>query len=509
MTADDRVVGARLPDGFMVRLDRRARVLDGAAALLGLSPGRLLHLAPAARRLLGTGRELRVGDRTSALLARRLLDAGIAHPVPPHPAAVAPAGPAESEVSVVIPVRDRPDELRRLLAALAATTGRLAEVIVVDDGSSEPRRCRCVVERSGLPARVLRHETSRGPSAARNTGLRAARAELVMFLDSDVVPRPGWLAPLRAQLADPSVALAAPRIVGLPADPGGAARRRGAASWLEGYERLRSSLDLGPDPAPVLPRGRVAYVPSAALLTRRRVLLELAGFDEHMRVAEDVDLLLRLHAARWRSRYEPGALVAHEHRAEPGRWWVRKAFYGTGAAPLAVRHPGSVPPMVLAPWTAAVCLLLGTQRRYTTVAAAGVTVAAGLRLRRTLRRLRHPGRVAALLTGLGLYGAAEQTANLMTRHWWPLTGLGCLVSARVRRAALAAALVEGLVDWYRHRPGPGEPPGLDPLRYLVAHRADDLGYGAGLWWGAIRARTLAPLLPAVTRRKIGSPVRSW
>ena len=100
-----------------------------------------------------------------------------------------------------------------------------------------------------------------------------------------------------------------------------------------------------------------------------------------------------------------------------------------------------------------------------------------------------------------------RSADLMTRHWWPLTGLGCLASRRVRRAALAAALVEGMLDWYRHRPGPGEPPGLDPLRYLVAHRADDLGYGAGLWCGAIRGRTLAPLLPVVTRRAEGTASR--
>jgi hypothetical protein len=67
---------------------------------------------------------------------------------------------------------------------------------------------------------------------------------------------------------------------------------------------------------------------------------------------------------------------------------------------------------------------------------------------------------------------------------------------------LAAALVEGLLDWYRHRPARAEEadrPGLDPLRYLLAHRADDLGYGAGLWWGAARHRTLAPLRPLLTR----------
>jgi mycofactocin system glycosyltransferase len=471
-----------LPRGFTVVLDRRARWLDGGAALLGGSPMRLLRLAPAARRLLPGRAELTVRDATSEALARRLLDAGVAHPL-----ARAGGGPAEAEVTVVVPVRDRPEGLRRLLAGLAATAPGVAEVIVVDDGSADPAGCGDVLQegRGGPRVRLVRHRVPRGPAAARNTGLAAASTACVAFLDSDVVPRPGWLAPLRAHLADESVALAAPRIVALRTGDG----------WLDGYERLRSSLDLGPDPAPIVPRSRVAYVPSAALLARRAAMGD--GFEPDMAVAEDVDLVLRLHAAGRRLRYEPSAEVAHGHRTEPLAWWTRKAFYGTGAAPLALRHPGSVPPAVLAPWGLAACLLLGSQRRLGVLAAAGVTAAAALRLRRTLApRLSRPGPVAARLAGAGLYGALMQAAGLLTRHWWPLSAVGCLVSRRARRAVLAAALAEGLIDWHAHRPASG--PGLDPVRYLLAHRADDLAYGAGLWWGALRHRTAAPLLPTIT-----------
>ena len=193
---------------------------------------------------------------------------------------------------------------------------------------------------------MLRHATPRGPAAARNAGLAAARTPLVAFLDSDVVPEPGWLEPLLARLADPAVGLVAPRIVALPPVTG----------WLGRYEAVRSSLDLGPDPALVVPRSRVAYVPSAALLVRRDAVG--AGFDEDMHVAEDVDLVLRLHAAGWRLRYEPAARVAHDHRTSLRAWWLRKAFYGTGAAPLALRHRGAVPPMVLSPWAALTSALL-------------------------------------------------------------------------------------------------------------------------------------------------------
>ncbi|MEQ3539904.1 mycofactocin biosynthesis glycosyltransferase MftF [Pseudonocardia tropica] len=473
----------RLPDGFRVLLDRRTRRLDGGAALLGGAPPRLVHLSARARALLpAPGRPLVVTGPTERSLARTLLDAGLAHPVPDAPAVISAAGVAASEVTVVVPVKDRP--LDRLLAALAGTG--VAGPVVVDDGSADPAPLRRAVERAG--GTVLRHATPRGPAAARNAGLAAATTPFVVFLDSDVVPEPGWLPPLLAHLADPAVGLVAPRIVAPDPDRGGGPR--GAVGR---YEAVRSSLDLGPDPALIVPRSRVAYVPSAAMLVRVSAVGPVA-FDPRMHVAEDVDLVLRLHAAGWAMRFEPVARVAHDHRTHPGEWLRRKAFYGTGAAPLARRHPGAVPPVILSPWTAAVCLLLLAQRRGATALAAVVTGVATERLSRKLPRLDHPRRGAALLTALGLSGALWQTASALTRHFWPVAALACLVSRRARRAVVAAALAEGLADWWRHRDrDPRVRTG--PLLHLLAHRLDDLAYGAGLWWGAARHRTVAPLRP--------------
>lgn len=528
---------ARPPQGWTVVLDRRVLRVDGGRTLVGGSPPRVLHLsATALARLAGPDgvapdARLVVTDATSAALARLLTDAGVAHPEPGHPDAPTPAA-----VSVVVPVRDRPRELARLLDALAATTPGLGEVVVVDDGSTAPDATRRVAAPRG--ARVVRHETSRGPAAARNTGAAAASGDLVAFLDSDVVPEPGWLAPLLGHLADPAVALVAPRIVAWePASSGvvsvGATLapnvRKSPSSLarhaVARYEQRRSSLDLGARPAPVTARSRVAYVPSAALLVRRSALG--AGFAEDMPVAEDVDLVWRLAAEGWRLRYEPASRVAHEHRDAVGPWLARKAFYGTGAAPLALRHPRRVPPVALAPWTAATVTLLGLQRRWSTAAAGAVTLLATARLARGLhdaRRGRPVGvspqracgdsdvrrqrwatadtklgrwlpavRLAAVLAPWGLGGAGWQAAGALTRHWWPAAVVGATVSRRVRRALVLAAVVEGVADWVRFRP-PGAGPG-DAVGHVVAHRLDDLAYGAGLWWGAWRHRTVAPLRP--------------
>ncbi|SFF23998.1 mycofactocin biosynthesis glycosyltransferase MftF [Blastococcus tunisiensis] len=454
----------RLPDGFVVRLDERTRARDGGAALLGGSPLRLVRLAPRARTLLVDGR-LVVRDATTAALAARLLDAGLARPELPARAA--------DDVTVVVPVRDRPAALRRLLAALRADPGTAGlPVVVVDDGSAVPVRA--------PGAQVLRHPAARGPAAARNAGLAAAATPFVAFLDSDVVPRPGWLARLRPHLADPRLAAVAPRIVPL----------EGGAGWFAGYEAAVGALDMGPRAAAVRPGSAVSYVPSAALLVRRGALG--SGFDETMRVAEDVDLVWRLNAAGWRVRYEPAAAVAHEHPATTAGWLRRRAFYGTGAALLAARHGSAVAPVVIAPETALAWALVLSGRRWCRIAALGIL---GISTARLAPRLAAPGErppvgFAALLVARGAGASGRALARSGTRHHWPVALVAAVLSRRARRWVLATAVADAAAAWWPHRGRGG------PVRFGLARRLDDLAYGAGLWWGALRAGSPAALLPA-------------
>ncbi|MFD2091186.1 mycofactocin biosynthesis glycosyltransferase MftF [Blastococcus deserti] len=461
--------GGRLPDGFAVRLDPRTRRRDGGAALLGGSPLRLLRLSARARDMLA-GDRLVVRDATTAALAARLLDAGLAHPDLPPALAV-------EDVTVVIPVRDRPAGLGRLLAALRAdpaTTG--LPVVVVDDGSVVP-----VPVTAGV--RVLRHGASRGPAAARNAGLRAAATPFVAFLDSDCVPRQGWLQRLRPHLDDPRLALVAPRVVALDA---------AAPGWPAPYEAVAGALDMGPHPAPVRPGSAISYVPSAALLVRRSAVGP--GFDEALRVAEDVDLVWRLTAAGWRVRYEAGAAVAHEHPATTGEWLRRRAFYGTGAALLAARHGSLVSPLVLAPSSALAWALAVAGRRRGRAAAAGILAVDAVRL---ARRLGQPPPVP-LAAGLVAHGSAASgraLARSVTRHHWPLALAAAAASRRARRWVAGAMVADAVLAWWPHRARIG------PLRFAAARRLEDLAYGAGLWTGAVREREPRALLPARPPRR--------
>ena len=87
------------------------------------------------------------------------------------------AGESAIEISVIVPVRDDRENLAVCLEAISREVGerRDIEILVVDDGSTDDGAD--VARRRGL--RVFRHETSRGPGAARNTGAHHASGRVL------------------------------------------------------------------------------------------------------------------------------------------------------------------------------------------------------------------------------------------------------------------------------------------------------------------------------------------
>ena len=468
------MTGPRLPDGFAVQVDRRVRVLGEGAALLGGSPTRLLRLAPAAQTMLNGGR-LEVHDAVSAHLARTLLDATVAHPRPL-------SGPSHRDVTVVIPVRDNPSGLIRLVSAL-----RGLRVVVVDDGSVTPV---AEADFAGMhcDVRVVRHPRSKGPAAARNTGLAACSTDFVAFLDSDVVPRRGWLEALLGHFCDPAVALVAPRIVALHPSESVVAR----------YEAVRSSLDLGLREAPVVPFGTVSYVPSAAIICRRSALLDVGGFDESMNSGEDVDLCWRLNEAGARLRYEPIATVAHDHRTELRKWFVRKSFYGGSAAPLAIRHPGKTAPLVISGWTLVVWMLVAIGSGIGYLASVAVAAITGQRIAKSLSSVPTEPIEVAAVAAQGLWSAALQLSSAICRHYWPVALVAAVLSRRCRRVVLVAAVLDGVFDWVtRNGNADEDTKRVGLVTYILLKRLDDIAYGLGLWSGVVRERHAGALKPQI------------
>lgn len=441
--------------------------------MLGGSPLRLLRVTDAGAAIVDSLRRTgRVDDaKRAAPLLRRLVDTGIAHPIP------ALRDPAHYNVAVVIPVRDDTEGIALLTERLH---GLDVPMVIVDDGSRDPDGLRRAI--AGRAATTVRHETSLGPAAARNTGWQSVDADFIVFLDADVTPEPGWLATLLGHFADPNVAAAAPRV----AAPHG-------ASVLARYERDRSPLDLGAAPGRVAPRTRISYAPSAALVVRRDVLDDLGGFEEALRVGEDVDLLWRIVEAGYSVRYEPRAVVTHRNR-ESWPALLRQRFgYASAAAGLDARHPGDVAPAEVNIYSLLAWLLPAAFGRRGLIA--GTLVAAGsvaALVPKLSERVDRPMLEAARLGGLGHLFAGRLLATAAARAWLPIAAPATLFSRTVRRSLAVALAAPALAAWFTGRRN------LDPVRYTAAHIADDVAYCAGLWQGMAASRSFRALLPRLS-----------
>jgi mycofactocin system glycosyltransferase len=385
------------------------------------------------------------------------------------------ASPFErTDVTVVIPVRDRPDDL----ASTLATIGDVGAVVVVDDGSEDGAVARVALR---YPTTYLRHEHAHGPAAARNTGWRATTTTLVAFVDANCEPQPAWLDRLLPHFGDSDVAAVAPRITSrVPAT---------LPDVLARYENAVPSLDRGPEEGLVRPRSRVPFVPTAALVVRREALVALEGFDEALRVGEDVDFVWRLHEAGRSVRYEPSVFVSHAARPTAAAWLRQRFDYGTSAAALARRHGPAVAPLAVSPWSAAVWTLAGLGAPVTGAAVAAGTTAL---LAPRLEGLDHPWKEAARLAGKGHLYAGLAVAGAVRRPWWPVAAAATLVSRRARAGVVAAITIPAWLEWRRLRPA------LDPVRWTAVRLVDDVAYGAGVWRGCIRERSPAALKPDLT-----------
>ncbi|MGA2474570.1 MAG: mycofactocin biosynthesis glycosyltransferase MftF, partial [Acidimicrobiales bacterium] len=376
---------------------------DEGTVLLGGSPLRLFRISPRARDLVQRWRSgAPVGaSRAARLLARRLVSAGAFAPRPGTTAF------GSGDITVVVPVRDRPAQLERLLGAL----GGLA-CVVVDDASADAEATQEIAERHG--ARFVGLATNAGPSVARNAGLAATDSPLVAFVDSDCVPSDGWLVPLLGHFDDPLVAAVAPRIVhATPAGP---------ASALSRYEAVRSSLDRGLREGLVRPGSPIPFVPSAALLVRSAVVTGPDLFDPGLRGGEDVDLVWRLGQAGWDVRYVPAGTVEHEGPASLGSLLSRQAFYGSSAGPLALRHGDAVAPLHTSAWSLAVWVLALARRPV--LAWATLAASVGILANRLGGLVRDPVAVAMRIAGGGTARSAIPSLGNLARAWSPALLLG-------------------------------------------------------------------------------------
>jgi GT2 family glycosyltransferase len=214
---------------------------------------------------------------------------------------------SDPRVTVIVPVWNQAHATLRCLRALRDAAAHVPlRVHVIDNGSTD--------ETDALLARfpgltVTRWEENRGYGTAVNHGAASATTGLLLLLNNDAFVEPAAiLHALQALDEEPDAGAVCARIVlpnGMLQEAGSYVLPDGSA---RGYLRGRPAADPG-----ALHRRDVDFGSAAFLLVRRDVFAALEGFRPEFGLAygEDVDLMLRMWDAGWRTVYEPHCVVHH------------------------------------------------------------------------------------------------------------------------------------------------------------------------------------------------------
>lgn len=222
-----------------------------------------------------------------------------------------------ASVSVVIPSFNARRWLAEAIRSVQLQTLAAAEIIVVDDGSSDGSAE--LAARYGA-TEVIADGVNRGPSSTRNRGIKAATAELVAFLDADDRWLPDHLersVDCLIQHPDADVAFSGFRLFG--------------------ETELECPPELGPGRALDLSLELLNHnhVLQSSAVARRAALLASGGYDEARRYAEDFEFWLRLSMT---SKFISTGAITVEYRTHPGQTTARPARMYQGAWEARAEH---------------------------------------------------------------------------------------------------------------------------------------------------------------------------
>lgn len=232
--------------------------------------------------------------------------------------------------SVIVPVYNRPDEVRELLESLAGQVFRDFELIVVEDGSKVT--CEEVVRGFGerLDVKYFFKDNS-GPGQTRNFGAERARGEYLIILDSDVIVPKGYFEAVLDELnREPADAFGGPD--------------RAHESFTDVQKAISYSMTSFFTTGGIRGGNKKLdkfYPRSFNLGIRREVYAALGGFSA-MRFGEDIDLSIRIFEGGYSCRLFPGAWVYHKRRTDFRKFFRQVFNSGIARINLFKRHPASL-----------------------------------------------------------------------------------------------------------------------------------------------------------------------
>jgi len=251
----------------------------------------------------------------------------------------------QPKYSIVVPVYNRPNEIDELLLSLTNQTFKEFEVIIVEDGSSEP--CQSVVSKYSGSISVQYHaKENTGPGTTRNFGAERSRGEYIIFFDSDCIIPSNYLEEVEHELnAKPVDAFGGPDRAHESFSPIQKAINYSMTSFLTtggirgGKERLDKF-----------------YPRSFNMGVSRQVFEETKGFSA-LRFGEDIDFSLRIIRAGFSTRLFPRAWVYHKRRTDFRKFFRQVYNSGIARINLNILHPGTLKLVHLLPSAFVVAML--------------------------------------------------------------------------------------------------------------------------------------------------------
>ncbi len=385
-------------------------------------------------------------------------------------------------VSVIIPVRNRPEDIDACLASLQGLDyprDRL-EIIVVDDASDDETPQAAAKH----PVRLIRLKRHRQASFCRNLGARLARGDILAFIDSDCVADPLWLRQLLPAFNDPTLAALGGRVDAWHRD-----------KPLDRYEKAKSSLVVSSIDRRTTSGDPFFYVPACNLLIRKRVFRELRGFNHHLIVGEDVDLCWRLQKRGYELEYRREGIVYHKHRNQIAAFCGRRFDYGTSEPLLQNMHSDKrktflAPPGALAFWAAIVLWLATGLGAFAALSCLALVADVAIKMLR-YRHLPVGPRMIGLATLRAYAAFAHHVCAFVSRYYLIAAIIAAPFLPVFALVVLGMHLLNAVVEYRLKRPALGLP------WFCLFFTLEQLSYQAGVWWGCLRHGNLFPLIPRI------------
>jgi len=390
-------------------------------------------------------------------------------------------------VSIIIPVRNRPEEITACLLSLSRLDypADKIEVLVVDDASDDETPDE--VSRSSVHLIALKEQ--RQASYCRNLAAQRAKGDILAFLDSDCVAGPLWLKELTPAFNDPSTGAV-----------GGLVDSYFNKKGLDRYEQVKSSLNLGSWPKSSREDNHFFYLPGCNLLVRKGPFFEVGGFRDDMVVGEDVDFCWRLQDQGHHIEYRPVGRIFHRHRNKMGHFCTRRFDYGTSEPLLQRSHPRRIKQFVISPaaftfWAlvllsiasgwmpllglCGVILLTDSLMKFAKISKKDVPITFPRLLLTTFR-----GYIVFFYHGCAFVSRYYLFWAVLIFIWAPLVSTGLF----------GMHLLAGIGEYIIKKPRLSFP------FFFFYFTLDQLSYQLGVWWGCFKRLFFNPVNPRIVRK---------